>query len=122
MTRASVRFVGLMLLALPWSAAPLQSQRPGWPTAEFLRERYTKREVDIAMRDGIKLHTVIYSPKVTQGPLPILFTRTPYSAGPYGPEGYARFLGPGPDFAGAGTTSSDRTYADGIAPRASSST
>ena len=102
MTRASLRFTGLLLFALPWSVAPLQGQRPGWPTAEYLRERYSKREVDIAMRDGIKLHTVIYSPRTSQGPLPILFTRTPYSAGPYGPEGYARSVGPGPQFAAAG--------------------
>ncbi|MEJ0038002.1 MAG: CocE/NonD family hydrolase [Gammaproteobacteria bacterium] len=40
---------------------------------------YVKREVMIPMRDGIKLHTLIYVPQgVTRGPL--LLTRTPYSA------------------------------------------
>ena len=39
---------------------------------------YSRREVMIPMRDGIKLNTVIYSPQKVQTPLPILFTRTPY--------------------------------------------
>src|SRR5437867_2954638 len=40
---------------------------------------YIKREVMIPMRDGVKLHTVIVSPKrVKSGPM--LLTRTPYNA------------------------------------------
>ena len=30
------------------------------------------------MRDGVKLHTLIFSPEGRQGNLPILFLRTPY--------------------------------------------
>ena len=37
-----------------------------------------KTEVMIAARDGIKLHTEIYSPKNAPEPLPIIFERTPY--------------------------------------------
>jgi uncharacterized protein len=37
-----------------------------------------KRVVDIPMRDGIKLHTEIYTPKSHAGPLPIIYERTPY--------------------------------------------
>ncbi|HEV2960447.1 MAG TPA: CocE/NonD family hydrolase [Candidatus Angelobacter sp.] len=40
---------------------------------------YTRREVMIPMRDGIKLHTVILVPKGAKA-APILLTRTPYSA------------------------------------------
>jgi putative CocE/NonD family hydrolase len=40
---------------------------------------YSKREVMITMRDGIKLHTVIIVPKNAQH-APIIFTRTPYNA------------------------------------------
>ena len=40
---------------------------------------YSKREVMIAMRDGVRLHTVILIPKGVQN-APILLTRTPYSA------------------------------------------
>jgi len=39
---------------------------------------YTRRVVMIPMRDGIKLNTVIYSPKGVQQKLPFLLTRTPY--------------------------------------------
>jgi uncharacterized protein len=40
---------------------------------------YVKREVMIAMRDGVKLHTVIVIPKGAKD-APILLTRTPYNA------------------------------------------
>jgi putative CocE/NonD family hydrolase len=40
---------------------------------------YERRLVDIPMRDGVKLHTVILIPKGAQG-APILLTRTPYNA------------------------------------------
>ena len=40
---------------------------------------YTKRDVMIPMRDGVKLHTVIIVPKGADG-APILLTRTPYNA------------------------------------------
>src|SRR5450631_2803627 len=40
---------------------------------------YTRREAMIAMRDGVKLHTVILIPKGAAH-APILLTRTPYSA------------------------------------------
>jgi hypothetical protein len=43
-------------------------------------ELFEKSEVMIPMRDGVKLHTVIFTPKDRSGPLPILFDRTPYSA------------------------------------------
>jgi putative CocE/NonD family hydrolase len=40
---------------------------------------YVRREVDIPMRDGVKLHTVIVVPKGAKR-APILLTRTPYNA------------------------------------------
>ena len=52
--------------------------------AEFTRETdafdYTRREEMIAMRDGVKLYTVILVPKRARDPMPIVLTRTPYSA------------------------------------------
>jgi len=36
---------------------------------------YTKQEVDIEMRDGIKLHTTIYAPKDTSKSYPIVMQR-----------------------------------------------
>ena len=37
-----------------------------------------KRDVMIPMRDGVRLHTEIYSPRDSSEPLPFLFVRTPY--------------------------------------------
>jgi uncharacterized protein len=41
-------------------------------------ELFEKRDVMIAMRDGVKLHTEIYSPRNATEALPILMVRTPY--------------------------------------------
>jgi putative CocE/NonD family hydrolase len=50
----------------------------------YLIQHYTKVEYQIAMRDGIKLHTIVYAPKDNAQQYPILFMRTPYSVAPYG--------------------------------------
>jgi putative CocE/NonD family hydrolase len=56
----------------------------------YAREHYTKQEYRIPMRDGVKLHTVVYVPNdADRVRYPILLNRTPYSAGPYGPGPYA---------------------------------
>ena len=59
-----------------------------------VEDHYNKREVEITMRDGIKLHTTIYSPKDTSKKYPILMTRTPYSARPYGEDQFRSLIGP----------------------------
>jgi|SRR5579871_1748412 putative CocE/NonD family hydrolase len=43
-----------------------------------LAELFEKREVMIPARDGVKLHTEIYTPKNAKEALPILLDRTPY--------------------------------------------
>jgi len=68
----------------------------------YIRAHYEKREVTIPMRDGVRLFTAIYSPKGTAQKYPILLTRTPYSAAPYGATAFPRYLGPGPRFPEAG--------------------
>jgi putative CocE/NonD family hydrolase len=60
----------------------------------FVKDNYSKKEVMIAMRDGIKLHTTIYSPKDTSKTYPILMMRTPYSCRPYGEDNYRSKVGP----------------------------
>ncbi|MBO6881457.1 CocE/NonD family hydrolase [Winogradskyella sp.] len=60
----------------------------------YAKDNYTKKEVMIAMRDGIKLHTTIYSPKDTSKEYPILMMRTPYSCRPYGEDEFKAKLGP----------------------------
>jgi putative CocE/NonD family hydrolase len=57
--------------------APL---REAFPTDDF-----TLTEALVPMRDGVKLYTLIATPKTGTGPRPILLTRTPYDA--------TRFLG-----------------------------
>ena len=51
-----------------------------------VKANYNKQEVDIKMRDGLKLHTTIYTPKDTSISYPILMQRTPYSSRPYGED------------------------------------
>lgn len=53
---------------------------------QWLEDNYTKREVMIPMRDGIKLYTSIYEPD-DASERPVLIVRTPYSCAPYG-EGW----------------------------------
>jgi putative CocE/NonD family hydrolase len=45
--------------------------------------RYDRKEIMIPMRDGIRLHTVVFTPKEPDSPLPLLLTRTPYGANKY---------------------------------------
>jgi len=54
------------------------------PDSAWFVNNYTKKEVMIPMRDGIKLFTSIYIPKDQSEKHPILLTRTPYSVSPYG--------------------------------------
>ncbi|WP_335966793.1 CocE/NonD family hydrolase [Galbibacter sp. PAP.153] len=59
-----------------------------------VKDHYNKQEVLITMRDGIKLHTTIYSPKDTSVKYPILMQRTPYSCQPYGEDQFRSKIGP----------------------------
>jgi putative CocE/NonD family hydrolase len=43
--------------------------------------RFTKAETMIAMRDGVRLNTAIYTPKDAKEALPIILSRTPYGIG-----------------------------------------
>jgi putative CocE/NonD family hydrolase len=45
-----------------------------------LNRTFKRMEVQIPMRDGVKLYTDIYIPKKSRGQLPFLFTRTPYGS------------------------------------------
>jgi hypothetical protein len=58
-----------------------------------VKAHYTKTIYSIQMRDGVKLFTVVYEPKDQSKKHPILFQRTPYGVGPYGPDDYKSQLG-----------------------------
>ncbi len=57
----------------------------------WFAQHYTKKEVSIPMRDGVKLFTSIYLPNDNGEAHPILMTRTPYSCAPYGEDKYRDF-------------------------------
>jgi predicted acyl esterase len=59
-----------------------------------VKANYVKRELYIPMRDGVKLFTIVYSPKDTTRPYPLLMTRTAYGIAPYGPESFRAVIGP----------------------------
>ncbi|MHB2149939.1 CocE/NonD family hydrolase [Calditrichota bacterium LG25] len=67
-----------------------------------VKTHYTKKEVYVPMRDGVKLFTFIYLPRDTTRDYPILMLRTPYSVYPYGEEKYKKRLGPSQKFAEEG--------------------
>tara|TARA_R110000787_G_scaffold59922_10_gene135869 strand:+ start:9558 stop:11435 length:1878 start_codon:yes stop_codon:yes gene_type:complete len=60
----------------------------------FVKDNYNKKEYTIEMRDGIKLHTVVYSPKNNTEKYPILLQRTPYGCRPYGIDQYRSKVSP----------------------------
>ncbi|QDA61937.1 CocE/NonD family hydrolase [Hymenobacter jejuensis] len=70
------------LLLLPF-LAPAQAVDSTW----FV-QHYTKKEVYIPMRDGVRLFTTVYAPKDQAEKHPILMKRTPYSCAPYGEKDY----------------------------------
>ena len=79
--------------AFAQSATTLPSETPAQlkPVTESFD--YTRREVMIAMRDGVKLHTVILIPKGAKN-APILLTRTPYNASDLTSHANSSHLGP----------------------------
>jgi putative CocE/NonD family hydrolase len=69
--RCQLVCVTLIIFLLPVRLAA-QQERPDYS------KLFDKTEVMIPARDGIKLHTEIYSPKNAAEQLPIIFERTPY--------------------------------------------
>jgi hypothetical protein len=75
----------LATLLVP-SVAAAQQERPDYS------KQFDKIEVVISARDGVKLHTEIYSPKNANEALPIIFERTPYGLSD-DEKGFSRKLG-----------------------------
>jgi uncharacterized protein len=68
-------------------------------SAQDIRTQYVKSEHMVAMRDGVKLFTIVYSPKDASAAYPFMLHRTPYGSPPYGADAYRNSLGPSPAFA-----------------------
>jgi uncharacterized protein len=92
---------GLVPLCAAQTPAPAKPpQYPDYPsetpdkvTVPMDSWDYTRREAEIPMRDGVKLHTVILVPKGAKG-APILLTRTPYDADEMTSRSHSAHLGP----------------------------
>src|SRR5690349_20833738 len=71
--------IAILSISTLVAAQSLPSERPDKFEPTYEGFDYTRREVMIPMRDGVKLHTVILVPKGARS-APILLTRTPYNA------------------------------------------
>src|SRR5215471_17333009 len=75
----------LLLIAVSLSAQQNPNPTPAKPLFKL-------QEVMIPVRDGVHLETVILTPVDQQGPLPILFRRTPYGVPDKPPEQMPSFM------------------------------
>ncbi|HEY8309709.1 MAG TPA: CocE/NonD family hydrolase, partial [Gemmatimonadaceae bacterium] len=71
----------------PPSSSPSSQPDQRRQLEAFYKSHYIKHEYHVAMRDNVKLYTVVYTPIAEQfadhGPYPFLMSRTPYSCGNY---------------------------------------
>ncbi|MGV3538987.1 MAG: CocE/NonD family hydrolase, partial [Rufibacter sp.] len=88
----NLRWPWLLWLLLFWAAVQTSAQTLS--DSAYIRQHYTKTEHQVAMRDGVKLFTVVYAPKDKSQKYPIMLNRTPYSVSPYGEGKYKTSLGP----------------------------
>ncbi|HET9369270.1 MAG TPA: CocE/NonD family hydrolase [Vicinamibacterales bacterium] len=89
------RLLRLVVLAGVASVS-IRAQTPA--PAFDVRANYIKSEQMVAMRDGVKLFTIVYTPKDTATTYPFMLHRTPYGSPPYGADAYRATLGPSADF------------------------
>jgi len=94
-----IRLIRLFLALLLTIGAALSLHTQG---LESVRARYTKQEVYVPMRDGVRLYTAVYSPKDRSTDYPIMLSRTPYTIAPYGSDQYRSGIGPSTLFADEG--------------------
>ncbi len=97
MTKTKILFAlqAALLFLIVISCGPKEGQEQN-AQANYVKENYTKTEVYIEMRDGVKLFTSIYTPNDQSKEYPILMQRTPYSVAPYGADAFKTALGPSP--------------------------
>jgi len=79
-----MRKIFILLFVMPFCAVAQDID------STWVVNNYTKKEVMIPMRDGVKLFTTIYAPKDASEKHPILLQRTPYSCAPYGESNFAQ--------------------------------
>lgn len=79
------KIIILLLIWVPFVGFTQQND------SAWIVNNYTKKEIYITMRDGVKLFTTVYMPKDVSEKHPILLTRTPYSCAPYGEDKFSAF-------------------------------
>ena len=96
-SRCATLIAMLVLVETPIAAQQpvktLPSETPSKFESTDYGFQYTRRDVMIPMRDGVKLHTVILVPKGAKN-APILLTRTPYNATELTSHAQSSHLGP----------------------------
>ena len=88
-----------LLVACTTTAAlgGVAAQTPRAPSTSFdVAAHYDKREALVPMRDGIRLFTIVYTPKDSSSRFPILLTRTAYGIPPTVRTPFARRSDPVP--------------------------
>jgi len=96
-TRAALTLIVVLFPFAVFAQFPTQQE-----LADHIKANYTKREVMVPMRDGVKLFTAIYEPKDKSQKYPILMNRTCYTVRPYGANEFRAILGPNELFAREG--------------------
>ncbi len=81
---------GLLLAGLFHGAGTAQPVTP--QDLDDQARQFTRRVEMIPMRDGVKLHTLVYVPKERKGPLPFLLMRTPYGVDSRGPRALKSYM------------------------------
>ena len=112
-----MRWIGVFLAAAALAQTPqtmrtaqqrldeerrVNAERKRIELREYVRANYTKYEHLVPMRDGVRLFTSIYVPKLNTQKYPIMMMRTPYTVAPYGSDNYRAALGPSEPFAREG--------------------
>ena len=99
---SSGNLLTLAVLVTAFSSPPAASaqvqEEPTQAHAEWVRANYTKSEHMVAMRDGVRLFTIVYAPLEPSRTDPLLLLRQPYSIRPYGRDEYRKVLGPSREF------------------------
>jgi putative CocE/NonD family hydrolase len=91
--RAALSAIGILVVLLPAGTGAV-AQQPAFD----VKAHYVKRDHMLPMRDGVKLFTIVYTPRDTSRTYPIILFRTPYSIRPYEPDVYRPVLGPSGEF------------------------
>ena len=86
MNRTMIR--NLLAVALALLAPALAHAQQLDPIAK----RFAQTSTMIAMRDGVKLYTIIYVPRIVNTPLPFIYLRTPYGIESRGPGALQSYL------------------------------